>query len=529
VAGFFQGLSGLTVTAFVQPPSLWSRFIWAVAEIFGLLPSSYLAALTDLGLIEKAELFIRLGEQAKAQKVLDAASRRVIDEPRVLAQLGNLELRNGNKDVARRVQLRAAQAYLQRGMVDEATHVLQQILAVARDCLEARLALGQIAEGRYGHEEAVAHYLEAVKVLTARQEWDGVQELLERVRQLQRVKSVLEGDTQMAPRQLGPGQAQPLETLADASVTLIDMESPVRRPAVSSEAPTMRGRELAQQLAALESETVADAPSPLYRGPRTPRAPSTVIVEPDLLEPPELSFPDTTDPTIPPPAPASRAPQPQHSPLPPRSPLPYANEAPTPLPPALAATAVSAPDAPSPTSPMRIPSTFVRAAPPDARTMPAEPRPPAPAPVPSVTALDPLDNSREAQLKAPTDIVFREQLPPELLIKIDTAVDFRPGRVMASPGPAPASPGVSQATTQVHDAMPIAASPQPAIIRERRNNSVWDRAIVQGPKESITLNVGPEPDRPPEPSVLRRATTGISSVLDSFLNGMGKDGGGSKS
>ena len=39
----------------------------------------------------------------------------------------------------------------------------------------------------------------------------------------------------------------------------------------------------------------------------------------------------------------------------------------------------------------------------------------------------------------------------------------------------------------------------------------------------------PEPDRPPEPSVLRRATTGISSVLDSFLNGMGKDGGGSKS
>lgn len=519
MAGFFQGLSGLTVTAFVQPPSLWSRFLWAVAEIFGLLPSSYLAALTDLGLIEKAELFIRLGEQAKAQKVLDAASRRAIDDPRVLAQLGNLELRNGNKDVARRVHLRAAQAYLQRGMVEEATHVLQQILAVARDCLEARLALGQIAEGRYGHEEAVAHYLEAVKVLTARQEWEGVQELLERVRQLQRVKSVLEGDTQMAPRQLGPGQAQPLETLADASMTLIDMESPVRRPA-ASEAPTMRGRELAQQLAALESETVADAPSPLYRGPRTPRAPSTVIVEPDLLEPPELSFPDTTDPTIPPPAPvASSA----------RSPVPYSHDALTPLPPALAATAVASAEGLSPTSPMRIPSTFVRAAPPDARTVPAETRAPVPVSVPVVTALDPLDNSREAQLKAPTDIVFRDQLPPELLIKVDTAVDFRPGRVMAGTGPAPASPGVSQATTQVHDAMPIAASPQPAIIRERRNNSVWDRAIVQGPKESITLNVGPEPERPPEPSVLRRATTGISSVLDSFLNGMGKDGGGSKS
>lgn len=525
MAGFFQGLPGLTVTAFVQPPSLWSRFFWALAEIFGLLPSSYLAALTDAGLIDKAEQFIRLGEQGKAQKVLDAASRRAIDDPRVLAQLGNLELRNGNKDVARRVHLRAAQAYLQRGMVDEATHVLQQILAVARDCLEARLALGQIAEGRYGHEEAVAHYLEAVKVLTARQEWDGVQELLERVRQLQRVKSVLEGDTQMAPRQLGPGQMQsPPETLADSSMTLIDMESPVRRVPAASEAPTMRGRELAQQLAMLESETVADAPSPLYRGPRTPRAPSTVIVEPDLLEPPELAFPDTTDPTIPPPAPAraSRG-----------SPTPYAPELPTPVPPGLEATAVAAAESVAATSPVRIPSTFVRAAPPDARTVPAdsraEARAQAPASVPVVTALDPLDNSREAQLKAPTDIVFREQLPPELLIKIDTAVDFRPGRVMGASGPAAPSAGVVQATTQVHDAVPIAASPQPAVIRERRTNSVWDRAIVQGPKESITLNVGPEPERPPEPSVLRRATTGISSVLDSFLNGMGKDGGGSKS
>ncbi len=482
--------------------------MWALAESLGFLPRAYLGALTDAALLEKAELLIRLGDQGKAQRVLDAAARRQIDDPRTLGQLANLELRNGNKDVARRAQLRAAQAFLQRGLVDEATHVLQQILAVARDCLEARLALGQIAEGRYGHEEAVAHYLEAVKVLTARQEWEGVQELLERVRQLQRVKTVLESETQMMAPMLGPGhqvallgpgpmvsaqddvtpqESRPILGDDDGNVTQLDMPTPLSRgapprPMLIAEAVTERGMSLRDT----ESDTVADMPSPL-RLPQPPargaRAPSTVIVEPDL------EFPDTTDPVDV--GPRGGAPAVQHA----------------------------------------IPSTFVRA--------------PSMA-VPGRRDAPPARESREAQLAAPTDIVIRDALPPEVMIKIDTAVDFMPGRLRGGDTNAiaplvvvPAS-AVSTDTNGLSRARGLSSAPTetgpplPVVTHERRANSVWDRAIVQGPREAITLNVGPEPEplKAGEPSILRRATTGISSVLDGFISSMGnnsKDGGGSKS
>lgn len=497
------------LSVFTHKPSLWSRFVWALAESLGFLPRAYLGALTDAALLEKAELLIRLGDQSKAQRVLDAAARRQIDDPRTLGQLANLELRNGNKDVARRAQLRAAQAYLQRGMVEEATHVLQQILAVARDCLEARLALGQIAEGRYGHEEAVAHYLEAVKVLTAQQQWEGVQELLERVRQLQRVKTVLESETQMMAPMLGPGRqvallgpgsmvsaqddVTPQESRIgigddDGNVTQLDMPTPLvradPRPMLIADAATERGL---SSIRDAEGDTVADMPSPL-RLPKPPargaRAPSTVIVEPDL------EFPDTTDPVD-----------------------------------------VGARPAPAPAPHVHaIPSTFVRAPSVAAPAAPSRER-----------------ESREAQLAAPTDIVIRDRdaLPPELMIKIDTAVDFMPGRLRGgdtnaiAPSvvivpPSAVSTDATLALSRPRGASVAATETSPPVVsHERRAHSVWDRAIVQGPRESITLNVGPEPEplQAGEPSILRRATTGISSVLDSFISSMGnsKDGGGTKS
>lgn len=484
--------------------------MWGLAESLGLLPRTYLASLTDAALLDKAELLIRIGDQSKAQRVLDAAARRSIDDPRVLGQLANLELRNGNKDVARRAQLRAAQSYLQRGMVDEATHVLQQILAVARDCLEARLALGQISEGRYGHEEAVGHYMEAVKVLTARQEWDGVQELLERVRQLQRVKTALEGETQMmrpmlpAGRQqqlLGPGLSSdevltPQEArdgLGDeGSMTLIDMQAAeLQPPSRSLLIPDAATERASSALRDTEADTVADMPSPLRRDRRGPeanrnRAPSTVIVEPDL------AFPDTTEPV-------EQAPRPA------------------------------------------IPSTFTRSG--------AVPLPASSAPRAALTSGQGSASAseRDAQLKAPTDIIFRdrEALPAEVLLKIDTAVDFMPGRLkpetsVLSPElvlvpPSAVSTDATLALTrsppptqQAHPASPLEGS----LTQQRRAHSVWDRAIVQGPREAITLNVGPEPEplHPGERSILRRATTGISDVVDSFISSMGgKDGGGSKS
>lgn len=487
------------LTVFTHTPSWWSRFVWALAESLGILPRAYLAALTDVALLDKAEVLIRLGDPPKAQRVLDALARRAIDDPRVLGQLANLELRNGNKDVARRAQLRAAQAYLQRGMVDEAVHVLQQILAVARDCLEARLALGQIAEGRYGHEEAVAHYLEAVKVLQARQESEGVAELLDRIRQLNRVKTVLDSETQMMQPQLPAGRAQVLlaagpipadadppldvqrEVDADDGATQLDMRGPISRtPArpVIADVATERGAPL-QTLT--EADTVADMPSPLYAGvarrgrdlPRNPRAPSTVIVEPDL------AFPDTTDPASAPPAP--------------------------PAPP--------------------IPSTFVRS------------HSPSPHDRRGADADEPgwAGDPRDAQIKQPTDIVMRDALPAELLIKVDTAVDFVPGRLKAAtagPSPVVVVPA-SAVSTDATEALARPVSAPPSGTRDRRNHSVWERAIVRGPREAITLNVGPEPEplEPGTPSILRRATSGISSALDGFLSNVSgpKDGGGTKS
>ena len=64
------------MSVFVHKPSLWSRFFWSLAEILGLLPRSYLAALTDAALLEKAEMLIRLGDQAKAQRIFEIAAKQ---------------------------------------------------------------------------------------------------------------------------------------------------------------------------------------------------------------------------------------------------------------------------------------------------------------------------------------------------------------------------------------------------------------------------------------------------------------------
>jgi len=428
VAGFPPGTARL-VSEFSHKPTVLSRMIWSLFETFGVLRRGYLAALTDGALLDKAEYFIRLDQHAKAQKALDALARRPMEEPKLLAALANLELRNGNKEVARRAQLRAAQAYLRRGAVDDATHVLQQILALSRDCLEARLALGQIAEGRYEHEEAVIHYVEAVKILTTRQDWSAVQELLERVRQLQRVKTVLDGETQMqvSPvQQLGPGYADDPTVPSDRDITRPEIKKPVARHDTDPSPLLLIG----------ESETLANVPSPV-RGMRRSQAPSTVVVEPDLFDP-------ESDATV-------------------------------------AMSPVTVPKSNT------IPSTFVRKPPPQA---------------PSAASVS------TAKLSDNTDIVIRD-LPAEVLIALATAVDFKP------------------------DQLPLRPTPSgPAIVRGARGgNSVWDRAIVQGTASNITLNVGPEPDPEPArrastPSILQRATTGISSVLGGLKSGGGKDGNG---
>jgi tetratricopeptide (TPR) repeat protein len=156
--------------------------------------------MSDDELLSGAEAALRRQNLKKALAYLEVAGARNFDDPKAHERLAHLEQRAAQPHAAKRSQLRAAQGYLRRGQVPEASTVLKQLLMVNKDCLEARLALGQIYEGKGEIEEAVIHYVEAVKILSARKDYAGAQELLDRVRQLQRVKNVLEGDTEIGSR-----------------------------------------------------------------------------------------------------------------------------------------------------------------------------------------------------------------------------------------------------------------------------------------------------------------------------------------
>jgi hypothetical protein len=183
-------------------PPLLDRIGWYFLELVGIVPEARLATLPSDNVLDRAELEIRGNRGDKAREMLEHAARRPLDDPRTLERLAQLELRNGNPAAARRSQIRSAQAYLRRGLVNEGAAVLRQILVIHRDFLEARLALGQLSEGRGETEEAVAQYVESVKILTARKDWSGAQELVERIRQLQRVKTILDGVTEISDRVL---------------------------------------------------------------------------------------------------------------------------------------------------------------------------------------------------------------------------------------------------------------------------------------------------------------------------------------
>jgi hypothetical protein len=183
-------------------PPLFDRIGWYFLELVGVVPEARLATLAPDNVLDRAELEIRANRGDKARELLEHVARRPLDDPRTLERLAQLELRNGNPAAARRSQIRSAQAFLRRGLVNEGAAVLRQLLVIHRDCLEARLALGQLAEGRGETEEAVTQYVESVKILTARKDWSGAQELLERIRQLQRVKTILDGVTEISDRVL---------------------------------------------------------------------------------------------------------------------------------------------------------------------------------------------------------------------------------------------------------------------------------------------------------------------------------------
>ena len=73
--------------------------------------------------------------------------------------------------------------------------------AALTGAIEARLALGQIYEAKGEIEEAVIHYVEAVKILSARKDYGGAQELLDRV-----LEALDLEDHRLAERAHGVGQ-----------------------------------------------------------------------------------------------------------------------------------------------------------------------------------------------------------------------------------------------------------------------------------------------------------------------------------
>ncbi|MFO0726086.1 MAG: hypothetical protein U1E65_20050 [Myxococcota bacterium] len=397
-----------------------------MAELFGITPTSRLVAMSDEELLSATELLIRKQNLKKALAYLEVASLRNFDDPKAHERLAHLEQRAAQPQAAKKSQLRAAQGYLRRGQVPEASTVLKQLLMINKDCLEARLALGQIYEGKGEIEEAVLHYVEAVKILSVRRDYEGAQELLERVRQLQRVKNVLEGETEIGSRIL--------MTPEEPSHTIVN------------------------------SEVREDETQPPERFERNPK----VVIAPELRDNPaeantliDFKFNASEQKTL------------------------------------MAARNQAIGKAPS--VQLKDETEAV--------------------PVPS----------HEVGVHQPTDIIIREM--PDVLVKFDTAVEYI--KVQKKPLTSDL-PKVTEDTARLSANAIAVARAQTALNGPRRGNSVWDRAIVKGPAEKITINVDPEPADPEAtddsgPGVLKKnATSGIGRAITGIISSMRSGDGGNE-
>lgn len=221
--------------------NLARRFGWWIAESAGHLTAAHMAALDDEALLEKAEGYIRARDGKKAGRVLDAVARRPITEAKTLERLAHLQQRNGAPAAARHSHLRAAQAHLEKRSVPPAVSILKQVIAVSRDSVEARLMLAQIYESVSNLEDATTEYVECVKILTARGDHELSRKVLARVRELQRARTVLDGDTELAmnPLTCNPELYQPPSAVPatedDLSQTILDLRVPpaTTQPAVT--------------------------------------------------------------------------------------------------------------------------------------------------------------------------------------------------------------------------------------------------------------------------------------------------------
>lgn len=422
-----------------KPPGLGARLGWSVAEAFGVTPTSRLLAMSDDELLSGAEAALRRQNLKKALAYLEVAGTRNFDDPKAHERLAHLEQRAAQPHAAKRSQLRAAQGYLRRGQVPEASTVLKQLLMVNKDCLEARLALGQIYEAKGEIEEAVIHYVEAVKILSARKDYGGAQELLDRVRQLQRVKNVLEGDTEIGSRILMTPE-EPSRTVLNSERGAEDDTQPPtyqQRPnvVISPELATIGGSAEANTLIdfkfnAEDSKTLLD---------------HRVMIQP-ARKMPTVQLTDATE----------------------------------------AAAGATA----------DMPVTG--------------------GPVP------------EAGVHQPTDIVFRE-LPPDVLVKFDTAVEYIRVQKKSLTGDVPRPGDDATARLSANAIAAARAQTAQAASAARRGTSVWDRAIVKGPPENITINVDakdPESTDDEGPPMLKKKTSGISKALSGIISSMrpGDDG-----
>jgi hypothetical protein len=191
-------LQSETTSLGARKPSLIARFGWWTAESLGHLTDAHIAALPDEALLVRAEGYIRERQPKKAARVLDALAKRPIEDPKNIERLAHLQQRSGAPVEARVSHLRAAQAHLQRRSVPPAVTILKQVVSVSPDCVEARLLLAQIYESVQNFEDAANEYIESAKVLTARKEHDVAREVLAHVRKIQRTRTILDGQTELA-------------------------------------------------------------------------------------------------------------------------------------------------------------------------------------------------------------------------------------------------------------------------------------------------------------------------------------------
>lgn len=257
---------------------MFERLSWWLGEqVLGQVPEGRLEALSVVQLLEHAEALIRSNEPHKAERVLRAAADRSVDDPRVLEYLAHLEQRIGAAERARGTQLRAVQLRLARGEVDPAIYALRQILAASPDRVDAHLMLAQVLESIGALPEAVAEYVELLKALGARQETELSRQVLARVRELQRTRTLLEGHTELA---MNPLTCNPALYDDPSNAETIDLRLAQKPRGVPPAASTEKGSRWIKRPVAPPS-ILRDLRDPAARDDDTQRLPRRLPSDPD--------------------------------------------------------------------------------------------------------------------------------------------------------------------------------------------------------------------------------------------------------